>query len=177
MKKIFAVILVVAVAAVALGTVGMVYAQAPTPQAPVNGTGYGYGNMGAGMRAGRMGQNEFAGTGEGVLHDALIAAYAKELGISVEDLNARLLAGETLSDIAFAKGLTVEEFQTLRTDVRAQAVAQAVADGTLTQEQAEWMAQRGGGRMMGAGRGQGMRGTGQGQFSNPDCPYYGQTQP
>ncbi|MFH2040585.1 MAG: hypothetical protein ABIJ65_14225 [Chloroflexota bacterium] len=176
MNKIIAVILVVAVAAVTFGAVGMVYAQAPTPQAPVDGTGYGYGMMGAGMR-GRMGQNEFAGTGEGVLHDALIAVFAEELGVSVEDLNASLLSGETLADIAFEKGLTVDEFQALMTDARAQAVAQAVSDGTLTQEQADWMAQRGGGRMMGAGRGQGMRGTGQGQFSNPDCPYYGQTQP
>ena len=178
MKKIFAVILVVAVAAVALGAAGMVYAQAPTPQAPVDGTGYGYGMMGAGMRA-RMGQNELAGTGEGVLHDALIAAFAKELGVSVEDLNASLLSGETLADVAFAQGLTVDEFRTLMTDAHAQAVSQAVSDGTLTQEQADWMNQRGGGRMMGAGagQGQGMRGAGRGQYSNPDCPYYGQVQP
>jgi len=178
MKKIFAVILVVAVAAVTFGAVGMAYAQAPTPQAPVDGTGYRYGMMGAGMR-GRMGQNEFAGTGEGVLHDALIAVFAEELGVSVEDLNASLLSGENLADIAFEKGLTVDEFQALMTDARAQAVAQAVSDGTLTQEQADWMAQRGGGRMMGTGAGarQGIHGAGRGQNSNPDCPYYGQVQP
>jgi len=176
MKKIVAVLLVVAVAVVALGAVGLVYAQAPTPQAPVDGTGYGYGMMGGGMRGGRMGQSEFAGTGEGVMHDAMIAAFANELGLSVEALDAKLAAGETMADVAFAKGLTVEDFQTLMTDVRAQAVAQAVADGTLTQEQAEWMAQRGGGQGM-HGAGQGMHGAGQGQFSNPDCPYYGQVQP
>lgn len=178
MKKMIAVLLVVAVAAVALGVAGAVYAQAPTPQAPVDGTGYGYGMMGAGMRGGRMGQSEFAGTGDGVLHNALIAAFANELGLSVEDLEAKLAAGETVADVAFAQGLTVEEFRTLMTDAHAQAVAQAVADGTLTQEQADWMAQRGGGQgMHGAGGGQGMRGAGQGQFSNPDCPYYGQVQP
>jgi len=176
MKKIVAVLLVVAVAVVALGAVGLVYAQAPTPQAPVDGTGYGYGMMGGGMRGGRMGQSEFAGTGEGVMHDAMIAAFANELGLSVEALDAKLAAGETMADVAFAKGLTVEDFQTLMTDVRAQAVSQAVADGTLTQEQAEWMAQRGGGQGM-HGAGQGMHGAGQGQFSNPDCPYYGQVQP
>ena len=178
MKKIVAVLLVVAVAVVAFGAVGMVYAQAPTPQAPVDGTGYGYGGMGGGMRGGRMSQSEFAGTGDGILHDAMIAAFANELGMSVDALEAKLAAGETVADIAFAQGLTVEEFQTLMTDARAQAVAQAVADGTLTQEQADWMAQRGGGKgMNGAGGGQGMRGAGQGQFSNPDCPYYGQVQP
>jgi hypothetical protein len=177
MKKIVAVLLVVAVAVVALGIAGAAYAQAPNPQAPVDGTGYGYGMMGAGMRGGRMGQSEFAGTGEGPLHEALIAAFAEKLDLSVEDLDARLEAGETLADIAFEQGLTVDEFKTLMTDAHAQAVAQAVADGTLTQEQADWMAQRGGGRMMGAGSGQGMHGAGQGQFSNPDCPYYGQVQP
>lgn len=184
MKKIVVVLLVVAVAVVALGAAGMVYAQAPTPQAPVDGTGYGYGMMGGGMRGGRMGQNEFAGSGDGVLHDAMIATFANELGVSVEDLEARLVAGESMADVAFAQGFTVEEFRTLMTDARALAVAQAVADGTLTQEQADWMAQRGGGRMFGAGGGQGMHGSGygmygagQGQFSNPECPYYGQVQP
>jgi hypothetical protein len=182
MKKIVVVLLVTIVA---LGAVGMVYAQAPTPEAPFANGAYGYGtHMGGGMRGGRMGQSEFAGTGDGVLHDAMIGAFANELGLSVENLEARLAAGETVADVAFAQGLTVEEFQTLMTDARALAVAQAVADGTLTQEQADWMAQRGGGRMFGAGGGQGMHGAGygmhgagQGQFSNPDCPYYGQVQP
>lgn len=176
MKKIGLVLLVVAVAAIALGAAGMVYAQAPTPPAPVDGTGFGYGMMGGGMRGGRMGQSEFAGTGEGVLHDAMIAAFADKLGLSVEALDGKLAAGETVADVAFAQGLTVAEFQTLMTDARAQAVAQAVSDGTLTQEQADWMAQRGGGQGM-HGAGQGMRGAGQGQFSNPECPYYGQVQP
>jgi len=177
MKKIVVVLMVVAVAAVALGAAGMVYAQAPTPQAPVFGTGYGYGMMGGGMRGGRMGQSNFAGTGGGVLHDAMIAAFADKFGISVENLVARLDAGETVADVAFAQGLTVEEFRTLMTQARAQAVAKAVADGSLTQEQADWIAQRGGGRMFGTGGGQGMHAAGQGQFANPNCPYDGYVQP
>jgi hypothetical protein len=178
MKKTVTAILIVAIAAIALGTAGAVYAQAPTPQAPVPASGFGYGmNMGAGMRGGRMGQNEFSGTQDGLLHDAMIAAFAEELGISVEDLNARLVAGESMADIAFSQGLTVDQFQALMTDVRSQALDQAVVDGTLTQEQADWMNQRGGGQMMGAGTGRGMRGAGQGQFSNPDCPYFSQVQP
>lgn len=172
MKKIVVVLLVVAVAVVALGAVGLVYAQAP-----VYGSGYGYGLMGGGMHGGRFGYSEYAGSGEGVMHEAMIAAFANELGLSVEELETRLAAGESMADVAFAQGLTVEEFRTLMINARAQAVAQAVADGTLTQEQADWMAQRGGGRMFGAGGGQGMHGAGQGQFSNPDCPYNGQVQP
>jgi hypothetical protein len=93
----------------------------------------------------------------------------------VDDLNARLAKGETMAQIAYSKGLTVDQFRTLMADVRSQAIDQAVKNGTLTEAQADWMKQRGGGMtgagMMG-GRGRGMRGTGQGQSTNPACPYY-----
>jgi hypothetical protein len=60
-------------------------------------------------------------------------------------------------------------------DVRNQAIGDATNDGVLTQAQADWMTQRGAGQMAGgyAGRGiYGMRQAGQGQFTNPDCPFY-----
>ncbi|OGN75719.1 MAG: hypothetical protein A2X25_02840 [Chloroflexi bacterium GWB2_49_20] len=178
MKKTVTALLIVAVVAIALSTAGLAYAQAPTPQAPVTGSGYGYGmNGNARMHSGIMGQNVVSGTQDGVLHDVMIAAFAEQLGISVEDLNARLDAGETVADVAFSKGLTVDEFRTLMTDARSQAIDQALLDGTLTQEQADRMNQRGGGQMMGAGAGRGARGAGQGQFSNPGCPYYDEVQP
>jgi len=59
------------------------------------------------------------------------------------------------------------------TGARSQALDRAVKDGTLTQEQADWMKQRVAGNGCG---GRGMRGAGQRQFANPDCPYY-QTTP
>jgi hypothetical protein len=176
MKKLVISIAVIAVVAVALGTAGLVYAQASTPPAP--GTGYGYGMMnGQGMRGGMgagmgirngVGQTA-AGTQSGFMHDEMIAAFADKLGISVDDLNAQLASGKTMSQIASEKGLTADQFRTLMLDARSQALDQAVKDGTLTQAQADWMKTRGQG-MMGAGRG--MRGTGQGQFANPNCPYY-----
>jgi hypothetical protein len=182
MNKTLLSIVIVAVVAIALGTAGFVYAQAPTPQTPVPGSGYGQGMMaGRGARGGmtlapasRAGVNQnAAGTQDGLLHDAMIAVYAEKLGISVEDLNARLAKGETMAQIASSKGLTAEQFTALMADARSQAIDQAVKDGTLTSAQADWMKQRGAGMMAG---GRGMRGADQGRNANPDCPYY-QTNP
>jgi hypothetical protein len=44
--------------------------------------------------------------------------------------------------VAEAQGTTLEDFQALMVEIRGTAVEQAVAAGTLTQEQADWMAQR-----------------------------------
>ncbi len=141
------------------------------------------GMNGRGMRA------QFADADlNGPMHDEMVAAFAAKLGISVEDLNARLANGETMAQIATSKGLTAEQLTTLMADVRAQALDQAVKNGTLTQAQADAMKLRGGmmgqgqsargtGTGMGAGRGgmqgQGMRGgmLGQGQLTNPNCPF------
>jgi hypothetical protein len=172
MKKFLLSIVMVAVVVIALGTAGFVYAQTPT-LTPEPGTGYGNGMMGGrGMRGGMMGR-QAAGTQDGLMHDEMVAAYAQGLGITVDDLTTRLANGETMAQIASSKGLSAAEFTTLMTNARSQAIDQAVKNGTLTQTQADWMKQRGAGQMMGGGRG--MRGAGQGQYANPDCPYY--TQP
>lgn len=174
MNKTLLSIVIVAVIAIALGTTSFVYAQVPTPQAPVPGSGYGQGRMGGrGAHGGMMNQNA-TGTQDGLLHDEMIAVYAQKLGISVEDLNARLVKGETMAQIASSKGLTADQFTTLMADARSQAIDQAVKNGTLTQVQADWMKQRGAGMVNG---GRGMRGNGQGRNANPDCPYYPQTNP
>ena len=166
MKKLVFAIAIVATLVVALLSTGNVYAQATTPpQTP--GAGYGRGGgRGAGMGA---------ANGEGILHDEMISVYAQEVGITVDDLNARLANGETMAQIAAAQGLTAEQFTALMADARAQAVDQAVKDGTLTQEQVDWMKTRGAAaRGMGAGRGagRGMRGAGTGDPAN--CPYFTQ---
>ena len=95
-----------------------------------------------------------ATAGDGLLHDAMIAIFAEKLDLALTDLQARLEKGETMAQIAAAEGLSVEEFSTLMPAARSQAIDQAVSDGALTQEQADWMKQRGAG-MMG---GRGMRG-------------------
>jgi len=175
MKKFVLTMMVVTVAALALGTIGVAYAQTPT-QTP--GTGSGSGWMGGRGSRGGMGAGNMA-AGEGILHDYMIAAFAEKLNIPAADLEARLEQGETMAQIAASKGLTIEQFHTLMIEARSQAIDQALNDGKLTQEQADWMKQRGAVQMAGGlmGNGRGMRGGGQGQFTNPDCPYHNQTNP
>jgi hypothetical protein len=171
MNKIVLSVVVVAIIAIALGTTGAVFAQSGTPQTPITGTEFDRGMGGRGSRGGMTGGN-VAGTQDGLLHDEMIAIYSAKLGISVDVLNSRLANGETLSAIALSTGLTVEQFTTLRLEVRNLAIDQAVKDGTFTQEQADWMKTR----SAGMGTGTGFRGNGQGRSGTADCPY-SQTNP
>jgi hypothetical protein len=182
MNKFTIALVMVATLVAVLMSASFVFAQGTvptTPQAPGSALGYGATGNGGGMRGGRsgamnnggMGAGGFAAADDGILHDAMIAVYAEKLGISVDDLNARMEAGETMAQIAYAEGLTADEFTALMADTRSQALEQAVADGTLTQEQADWMQTRG-------NRSTGMNGAGRGMRGNTtDCPYYTQTTP
>ena len=169
MNKIFKSFVILALVAIAFGSVSTVFAQATSPQ----GTGpeSGFANGRGGRRGGMLTANN--GTlQDGILHDAMIAGYADALGVSVDDLNARLADGETMAAIALAEGYSFEDFRAIMLEVRIQVLDQAAADGTLTQEQVDWMKTRG------AGMGQinGGRGNGQGMFGTGECPY-GNTTP
>lgn len=177
MKRTVTAILIAVVAIASIAGVGIAYAQGANPQG--FGPGYGYGMMGTngtapGQYMGYGMHGTAAGTGTGILHDGMIAAFAEALDIDAADLEARLAAGETMYDIAAAEGLSVEEFRTLMLDARSAALDQAVLDGTLTAEQAEWMKTHGNGMMGGYGYG---RGAGQGQYANGSCPFHSTTQP
>ncbi len=173
MNKFVKAILLVAVVALAIGTTGVAYAQTPN-QTP--GTGFT-------AMAGRGPQGRYGAgngiTGDGILHDYLIATYSEALNIPVADLETRLDNGETMSQIAISTGMTLDEFRTLMVDVRNQAIDQALADGVLSQAQADWLKLHGAGQIAGGqfGHGFGMRGSGQGQYANPSCPYYNTTNP
>ena len=175
MKKLTVTIMVVAVVVLALGAAGVAYAQSSSRG---TGTGSGSGWMGGRGSRGSMGAGNMS-VGDGLLHDYMVAAYAEELNIPVADLEARLDQGETMAQIAISTGLTIDQFRTLMVETSSQAINQAVADGTLTQQQADWMKQHGARQMAGGqlGNGRGMRGAGQGQFANPDCPYNNPTNP
>ena len=165
--------IVLAVAVIALGSVSAVFAQANTPQGISPGVGFENGR--GGRRGGRFGVEGVA-PGDGLLHDALIAAFAEELDLSIDALEEKLAAGETMAAIAFENGLTFDEFRVLMADVRAAALDQAVADGTLTQEQADWLKTRGAGMGQANGSGGRGRGRGQGGIGTGECPY-GNTTP
>lgn len=137
MKKTLLIVAVVGVAALVLGVAGYAYAQDDDPSTPFGRGGFGqHGGFGPGMM-GWDGDAEY-----GPMHETMEAAIAEALGVTVEELEAAHDAGKTAWDIAEEQGLTEEEFGTLMFDARKVAIDQAVADGTLTQEQADWMQSR-----------------------------------
>jgi len=134
MKKTLLFVAVLGVAVLALGAVGIAYAHGPNPGTPDGTFPYGYGH-------GMMGGYAMYGE-EGPMHEAMVAAVADALGLTPEEIEARHDAGETLWDIAAAQGLSDEEIQDLMLSTHDIALEQAVAEGLLTAEQAEWMVAR-----------------------------------
>ena len=141
MKKIWIIGIIGLAAAL---TVGVAFAQSPTPAEP--GTTYGQGMMGGRGGYGMMGQGSFqtrtANADYGPMHEYMVGAFAEAFGISTEDLNARLASGESMWQVAESLGYSTEDFTTLRLETRAAALQQAVEAGIITPEQAEWMNER-----------------------------------
>lgn len=182
MKKFMKSIVIVAMVVIALGSSTAVFAQSGAVQDAEtvleNGRG-GWGDRGTGTRRGMMEQDHLQLENE-ILHDEIIAAFEVALGIPVDELNARLDQGETLMQIVISTGLDFEAAQALIDEVHTQVLAQAVLDGIITQEQADWLISRLGGQAFmgganGAGsdygmRGRGMRGSGQSFYGVGECP-------
>jgi hypothetical protein len=145
MKKAILTGAIVGIVILALGTAGFAYAQNQNPmsayfQEESEGTyPYGSGMMGrGGYGRGMMGQGAF-GEGEGLLHDYMAPALADAFGLTVDELEALHESGETLWDYAQEQGMSQEEFFSTMQAARTVALNQAVADGVITQEQADWM--------------------------------------
>ena len=167
MKKTWIGISIVTVLLAALAITGFALAQDDTPRSPEFPYGQGMmpGYGGRGMHGGFGGLGMMGGwSGEnGPMHDIMLTIFAERLDISVEELEARHDAGETMWDIAAGAGLSVEEVQALMLEARGAALEQMVADGLLTQEQADWMLSRMG-QMWGGGVPGGCHGAGAGSF-------------
>jgi len=147
MKKTFLITTIVGVAVLTLGIAGFAFAQSQ-PSQPFPGSGHGPGMMGDSYGYGRGGMmgNGYSHGGMmggqfemGALHDDMVPAIAAALGLTPEEFEARHEAGETFWDIAEAQGLTSEEAWDLMVNARSEALQQAVADGVITQEFADWM--------------------------------------
>jgi len=168
MKKVLSVGLVLAVLMVTFGLVGAAYAQSQTPPAPENT--YGFGMMGGqGRHGGMMGGRGVAGSQPGVygpLHEYMLSAIADVFGLKPEEIQSAHDAGKTMWDLAQEQGLTQEQFVEKMLEARTQALEKAVADGVITQEQADWMLSQmslmgqngmGAGQCMGGAAGRGGR--------------------
>lgn len=100
-------------------------------QAP-HGFGPGGGMMGKGFKGPHMG---FMG------HDgqSLIDVAAEKLEMSVQDLFAELQDGKSIADVANEKGVDPQDIIDTYLAQLEENLKQAVEDGNLTQNQADWM--------------------------------------
>jgi len=152
-----------------IGGATFVFAQEPTPPIPFGWHGSGRGMGGFGGR----GMGGFTGAGGSPW--TMFDTAAETLGLTPEELFAELREGKSLTDIAEEQGLEVEDVYDAVNDARAEAIPefieQAVEDGSLTQEQADWMLEGLEQGFFPGGRGFGFsRGRGGGYYSDGECP-------
>lgn len=141
LKNLMLMVLGAAIAVVILGVAGIAFAQTQTPPSGVTPNSQPFGRMGGWMGGGMMGR--WAQSGQfGFMHDYFIAAIAPKLNMNVEALQAELVAGKTLWQIAAAKGIDANQFKTLMFEAKKEALSKMVADGVITQAQADWMLAR-----------------------------------
>jgi len=111
------------VAALTLGVVSA-FAQVDTPQSPGGWGRHG----GVGLLA--------------AYDDTIHQALADALGISLEEFESARDSGQTLAELAAAHNVDLADlFQVMET-ARAEAIADAVAQGTINQAQADWLLDR-----------------------------------
>ena len=87
----------------------------------------------------------------GVLHDYMVKALAKKLGVPLTTVEAQLDAGKSLYQIALDNGIAQADLPAVMVEVRSTAIKAALADKVISQAQADRMLQSGG-----RGMGQGM---------------------
>ncbi len=148
MKKALIVGAVLIVVLLVLGISGYAYAQSQNPSNPVAPFGrglmgsWGRGRMGGGMMGGGMMRGAWGGSNAyGPMHDVMVKALADKIGLTTDEVQKRLDNGESLWQIAQSKGLSDQDIRQLMLDTHDATLAQAVTDGRITQEQADWMDQ------------------------------------
>jgi hypothetical protein len=167
MKKLLLIGTFVLVALVGISS--LAFAQTPNPTTPQTpwGPGKGFGGMHPGGMWGQFDENQLS-----PMHDYMQAALAEALGLKIEDLQAAQAEGKTVWQLAEEKGFSVEDFQAVMLEARTSAIQSMVADGLLTQDQADRMlngmhgmwGQGGSGGCPGMGGGYGKR------WNNPNNP-------
>jgi hypothetical protein len=91
------------------------------------------------------GQGAFPGGGHRMrgLGPEELDAAAGVLGMTGDELSAELQSGKTLADVATEQGVAIEDVQAAIREVHQQEmlarINQAVADGSMTQDKADWL--------------------------------------
>ena len=171
-KTVTIISLLVIVAVIGVFAAGTVFAQANTPQATpaTPGTQQAPGQRAPGGR-GLGGLGLPFGGGSTAEYDAI----AKALNLTPTQLFDQLHGGKTLSQIAQAQGVDLTTVQTAAKAAETQAakdrINQAVKDGTMSQDQANWLLQGIDKGYIGGGKGFGFDfGFGRGRRGGPGRP-------
>jgi len=93
---------------------------------------------------GAFGDGRGPGGGRGFgLGDPELEAAANVLGMTVDEVKSALQDGQTLQDIATEAGVDIDEvhaaIQAVHETEMRERIAQAVEDGTMTQDKADWL--------------------------------------
>ena len=129
-------IVIALVALVALAGGWAAFAQSPTATPPAKAAPGTWGEFGrGGMRVGGMHR--------GGMDQTALAAAASALGMSADELSTQLWGGKTLADLATSKGVDLQKVKDAVTAAETAAtkasIEQAVKDGTLTRDKADWL--------------------------------------
>lgn len=126
MKKILMITVLGLIAVAAFVVTTPVLAQDSAPEAPVYGPGW--------MMGGYYGDYS-------AMHTIMVELFAGKTGLSVDEVNASLASGMSLSQIAEEQGMSAEDFYAWMAEAHDKALDRAVEQGLLTQEQVDWMQQ------------------------------------
>jgi uncharacterized membrane protein len=169
-KIVLALSLAVVVFVAALAGAAIAFAQRPTPPTGawgpggMMGNGYGRGGMmGGGYGPGGMMGNGYGPMLGGVMSPTVMhTAMAQALDMTLDEFNAAIAAGQTPYQLAQERGVEWATVQAAMTTAMTEQLQQAVADGRITQAQADallarhaqmqaWHAENGWGNMPGMG--------------------------
>ena len=157
MKRVL-IIAVTIVAVVALGNVLLASAQGGRPTVggqppfsqnaacPVSGYTCPFtGTMPYGVPGGMMGGRGMMGMhgvmmGANGMHVQVWTAVATKLGMTYAELNTATQNGQTVAQLAQAKGVALEDLKDVAEDAIKASFADLVRQGVMTQEQVDWMA-------------------------------------
>ena len=78
--------------------------------------------------------------GDNGMHEQVWTAVAAKLDMTYAELNTALQNGQTVAQLAQAKGVSLDELKEAAEDAIHASFADLVKQGVMTQEQADWMA-------------------------------------
>lgn len=129
----------IAIVVLALSATFILAQDVVDPIPPTFGPGGMMGSGGGYGRGGMMGGRDHFGSMMNGF--SLLDIVAQETGLTVEEVQAELTSGVTIAQLVENHDIAVEDIIAAASAAHQEYLNQAVADGWLTQEQADWMQQ------------------------------------